>query len=252
MHQLPGSIFCVFDNATLVECERPRPLRHNRFIFPSDVNSRTQRDNRIIEQRPNLLYELSHLNASILFDKPKNRDLVICRATILNALAARGLLTRTMALRRQELIDDIVERYKPLRMLGNFAIDFSADALGRLVSRLSENAAIAPTHQLLLIHHLLGTWESFQSQYEWLAAFGNADMAASADMQEESAVREKHRAICLQMIDEFPSISRSSFSRVAGKSFRWLLRNDSAWLKQRFPKRYGKCSISEQTRLAFF
>lgn len=252
MHQLPGAMVCAFDDAMLFECDLPKPLRHNRFIFPDDVNAKRPRDSKVIDQCRNILCEIANLNASILFEYPTHRDLFLCRSTILNALSERGLLARTGTVRRKEVIDDIVDRYKSLALLQNFAIDTSSDALSRLVSQLSENAPIAARHQLLLIHHLFGTWERFQSQYKWIAAFTDKTTAPTAEIQEALTIREKHRAVCLDMINEFPSISRSQFSRAAGKSFRWLLQNDSAWLNRAFPKRQGKLLMPEQKRLEFF
>jgi hypothetical protein len=58
---------------------------------------------------------------------------------------------------------------------------------------------------------------------------------AHASPAKETDVCRHHRAICLDLLEAYPTVSRSGFARAVPRSFRWLLANDPEWLSKAVP-----------------
>lgn len=249
-HQLPGSLMCALHETLLYECEPPAPMRHNRFLLPDEVQTHKPPNWNTVNECREILSGLAHLNSSILFDRSTERDLCIARSTIWGALADRGLLSQQGKIDRKYFLRDLLQRYEPLAVLNCFANDLSASALNRLISQLSENIIASPKQQLLLLFHLFGSWESYQSKYHWQIAFSEAN-ASSARQLESPSIKEQHRKRCIEMREQFPTISRTGLARASGRSFRWLLQNDSVWLDKNFIRYQRGRNTTTHSQLAF-
>lgn len=232
-HQLPGSLMCSLHETLLHECEIPAPLRHNRLLLPDEVQAHKPPNWNAVNELREILSGLAHLNSAILFDRSPEIDLSIARSTIWDALADRGLLSQGGKIDRKYFLRDLLKRYEPLASLNCFAKDISANTLNRLISQLSENIIASPRQQLLLLFHLFGSWESYQSKYQWQVAFCRMSVSPRSRLEPQS-IKEQHRKTCIEIREQFPTISRTGLARASGRSFRWLLQNDNAWLEMNF------------------
>lgn len=223
---------CALDETVLRECELPIPKRHNHFLLPNEVKSRPALNCKLSSACQGLMSELARFSSAIIFERPTDRDLHAVRSTILEALRDRGSLTKDGKIDRKYLISDLLQRYQPLIPLGYFSTDLSAGALNRLALQLSQNTVLSPKHQLLLLSHLFGSWECYQTKYLWNLVFPASD--AKVQFGTAESVLEQYRTELVNVRKKFPNISRAGLSRAAGKAFRWLLQNDSLWLNENF------------------
>ena len=170
-HQLPGSLMCALDGTVLYECELPALRRYNQFLLPNEVMSDRSLNLKLSDECAEILIELARFNSAIIFDGLTNRDLRAARSTILEALADRGLLAKEGRIDHKYLISDLMQRYRPLVSLRRFANDLSIGTLNRLAFQFSQNIVTSPKHELLLLFHLFGRWERYQTKYQWNLVF---------------------------------------------------------------------------------
>ncbi len=242
-HQLPATLFCPIDDVPLEERTLPYPDRHNRFFFPDEVPTRQPRMDKDISKNQELLIRLARLNVSIILDVLHPVPCRITRSAFMRALSERALVTASGKIHRAEFVREMQTHFGMLSPLHDFAHELTGESLGRLASELVEGSVSSVVHDLLLIELLFGSWSAYQSHCQWQAVMEEDSRLNSNDYIhriEHSGSMVGHmqpRKDCLEILQKFPSISRSGFSRAAPKAFRWLMRNDAEWFDDVLPIR---------------
>lgn len=238
-HQIPAAFFCLVHSTPLKLSIAPHNDRHIRFLLPEQTDLST--DYRSIDLVPyeDVLFRLTKLTKDALFDRSDMSEFVSSHATILRALAIRGLLTGGGKIRVEEFAAELSRRYGFLQHNVDFRNLFSSKSISILGHSFGRSDSWRrPQHNLLLIDWLFGSWNSYRQQCAWQALMDlpvqvGATMALPPYIDDQL----KHRSICLDFINNHNGPLRSNFSAVARASFRWLLDNDIKWFDLNFPDR---------------
>lgn len=256
-HQLPATALCTDHGVDLFVAQLPKGARDLQFWLPDRLPIQNQpilhaKDPKQREQ----LLRLAHLAASILGSSAGPATGACIHATIRHALHARGLLTRTGRVRRDDLLNEITDWFGPLTRLSPLLDPLNPASLGKLAQGLSAPHPVSTaTELLLLIDWLFGSWCAFLQHLHWQQTMDRGSSGSIASARSDSGVPsigawvtrqhgdvdlQWHRRICKDFCEQRPEATRTQFSRAHSRSYQWLLRNDRDWLKAVLPIATGQ------------
>lgn len=160
-------------------------------------------------------------------------------AVIIAELQERGLAQPGGKLRQNEFLQVLRSHYQELCELDEYRPYLNDAGVGRLAAALHRGEL--PTSGLqtvLIIDYLFGNWETTLEYCNWHKTFSPPWVEASKTsptQAEETDIRNRHRAVCLDLLEAYPALSRSGFARAVPRSFRWLLSNDAEWFSKTVP-----------------
>ena len=236
-HQLVSTFVCSIHGTSLVSTHIPKKVLHERFWLPMDITFISQQDySRVTNQAAMLL---ATIGTEALVDDSAPYPSQVLRATLLDGLRTRYLLTRTGTVKVKECMDDYEKTIQ-------FDVPIYTKSIKQLLCGLSKDDGRFPVEYLIfLVAWLFGDWKSFKERCGWIAAIDipQGDLHASRPpvlTYPSSTSSKRYRETCLKFIAENPRCERADFLKQEYKTFRWLLRNDKNWLGEQLPIAQGK------------
>jgi hypothetical protein len=91
----------------------------------------------------------------------------------------------------------------------------------------------------ILLQWAFGGWAAIEEKGKWATVFGVSQKMPTRKTDRllltNADLRQHHRKICVDYLEEHPGCSRLGFTRAEYRTFRWLLYNDRTWLDRRLP-----------------
>lgn len=236
-HQLVSTFVCSIHGTSLVSTYIPKKALHERFWLPMDITFISQQHYSGVTDQAAML--LSTIGTEALVDDSEPFPPQVLRATLLDGLRARYLLTRTGVVKVKECMDDFGNSIPLDTSIYTKVIKQLLCGLSRVDSRLPAQ------YLIFLVAWLFGDWRSFKERCKWIAAIDNPQGGLNASrfpvMTHSSATwLKRYRETCLMFIAENPRCGRADFLKQEYKTFRWLLRNDKIWLDEQLPLAQAK------------
>lgn len=237
-HQLPGTLVCPLDGTPLSRARASSAVTHTRFVLPDDVTASSRRISSAVATACHVAH-IADVNASILKHGYEDIDNATLFAVILAELEERGLARPGGKLRQNDFLRGLRSHYRELCELDEYRPYFNDAGVGRLTAALRCGELPASSlHTVLMIDYLFGNWETTLEHCKWHDTFrARSDKAPNipASPTKEADSCRHHRAVCLDLLEAYPAISRSGFARAVPRSFRWLLLHDAEWLSKTVP-----------------
>lgn len=237
-HQLPGTLVCPLDGTPLSRARASAAVTHTRFVLPDDVAAGSRRISSAVATKCNVA-RIADINSSILKHGCEEVDNATLLAVILAELQERGLAQPGGKLRQNEFLRVLRFHHQELCELDEYRPYLDDVGVGRLAAALRRGELPASSlHTVLIIDYLFGSWGTTLEYCKWHDAFNAPPVEAPnahASPAKETDVCRHHRAICLDLLEAYPTVSRSGFARAVPRSFRWLLANDPEWLSKAVP-----------------
>jgi hypothetical protein len=170
-HLLPGVTMCVVHSEPLHSVVGMGPGRQRQFFGPSDTLELAPLAE-VERSDPAPRVRFARLSTWLLESENKYCDPEILRLTYLHGLRDAGFVTHAGRLRRAQLRAAIAEHLSAIGLDSQLqGVSPSALAIGvALGSRRAQQHATAWSHAIL-IDFLFGSWERFNSIYEWETRF---------------------------------------------------------------------------------
>lgn len=250
--QLPGVLVCPKHEVALIVAKSMRSGKQQTFFLPHQIEYAKSVYGGLTGEARARALQFSHLaNAALQKPLPGDFDAEALYHTYRNALRDDDLLSKSGRLRLDGLatrleahigsVPDGVRLCRPEVSRGPIAL------ISVLRAR-SETFNTVP--HLVLIGMLFGTWERFTAMYEWqrtlsLGPVVEKDQTASFPRRVKPNTKmsnDRRRSRWIDATDniqrymrQHPEASRSRIKIETGSDWRWLYRNDPAWLTSNTP-----------------